>query len=315
MAWRHDKSSWHGQDAAWRDTSVGGKDGHSNDRALRVAKELIGATVAGGASRQVAAAVASALWKLATCTPGCDLEDAHQHLSLHEQIVSAVEVELGPGYGIGSVCKKLRDAGYADLASTVSNVHRRRKLAAHPPGDVLCRLRAALKQCKSAVTEGAAESAPPATYSSPACSMDHVVDQLALLHEKLDIATAGLVMIADRELAASRCVGVSGPPATFYIGDADIAEQAVEEAETTAHERPQMHEHNIDKHARDDHDFELHELREQQHVEIVSEPTICNPNQDALFLEAVQHLASLRTEAAALVAEGHEVRFVCGSAG
>ena len=109
------------------------------DVELHVAKELLGKVVSSGASRQVAAAVASALWRLATPSPQVPTTSASgmtvQHLAEHEEILLAVKEELGYSCGIGETCKMLRLGGFCDIASGVSNQHRCRKMVAHPlPG-------------------------------------------------------------------------------------------------------------------------------------------------------------------------------------
>ena len=123
----------------------------SNNESLgvAVAKELIASIVQAGATRHVVASTASALWRLAVQGGG---DEAEQHrpekvLHAHEEALMVVEDALGPEVGIGSVCKLLRSGGFKSVASTLSNQHRCRKVAAHPPVDFPKRLRQALDVC------------------------------------------------------------------------------------------------------------------------------------------------------------------------
>ena len=81
---------------------------------LEMAKTLMMAVVEANGSRQVVAAVASAL--LGTGGEDADLGDSSkyekqtvQQLELHEQVLGVVEEYLGPGVGIGMTCRKLRE--------------------------------------------------------------------------------------------------------------------------------------------------------------------------------------------------------------
>lgn len=116
-----------------------------------MAKTLMMAVVEAKGSRQVAAAVASALLRAG----GDDADlggssmaatQAVKQLDLHEQLVGIVEETYGPGMGIGATCKKLRDGGYTEVASAISNVHRGRKMVAHPTASLAARLRTALQR-------------------------------------------------------------------------------------------------------------------------------------------------------------------------
>ena len=117
-------------------------------KAITAACCVQSSTVAAGCSRQVAAACMSAAINSIMAKVGKKLGDdsskAEEALSTHEDIVRAVEEVWGPGLGIGDICRRLRAGGYGDLASTVSNIHRHRKVAAHPL--LPARLRSALEQ-------------------------------------------------------------------------------------------------------------------------------------------------------------------------
>ena len=118
---------------------------------LEMAKTLMMAVVEAKGSRQVVAAVASALLRAGGDDTEKDGGDrmakmAVQNLDLHEEVIAIVEEAYGPGLGIGTVCKRLRDGGYSDVANSVSSIHRGRKLAAHPLGCMASRLRVALQQ-------------------------------------------------------------------------------------------------------------------------------------------------------------------------
>ena len=125
---------------------------------LEMAKTLMMAVVEANGSRQVVAAVASALFR--TGGEDADLGDSSkyekqtvQQLELHEQVLGVVEEYLGPGVGIGMTCRKLREGGYFDLASTVSGVRRNRRMAAHPTTSLTTRLKSALQNLVANVQE------------------------------------------------------------------------------------------------------------------------------------------------------------------
>ena len=96
-----------------------------------------------GGSRQVVAASASAMWRLCASRPD---SRPMEHIKLQEEILATVEQELGVNTGIGKTCKVLKMNGYDDIAHTISNVHRSRVIAAHPPVQVVERLKGALKK-------------------------------------------------------------------------------------------------------------------------------------------------------------------------
>ena len=118
---------------------------------LEMARTLMMAVVEAKGSRQVVAAVASALLRAGSEEADQDgrskyTEQAMQKLELHEQLSSVVEEVYGPGLGIGATCRRLRDNGYKDVANSVSCIHRERKMAAHPAGGLASRLKSALTQ-------------------------------------------------------------------------------------------------------------------------------------------------------------------------
>ena len=120
---------------------------------LEMAKTLMMAVVEAKRSRQVVAAVASALLRAGSDDTEQDCggrlaKMAVQKLDLHEEVIAIVEESFGPGLGIGTVCKRLRDGGYTDVANSVSSIHRGRKQAAHPMGCMASGSRAALQQTR-----------------------------------------------------------------------------------------------------------------------------------------------------------------------
>lgn len=127
---------------------------NADNLAVSTAAQLLGQAIASGASRQVAAAVACALWrsvvdgKTADCHESCAEANVHKetyaHLCLHERINGVVEEKLGAGIGISALCTKLKGGGFAELASAVSSAHRCRRHVAHPQVDFDGRLRQAL---------------------------------------------------------------------------------------------------------------------------------------------------------------------------
>ena len=68
----------------------------------------------------------------------------HQVLREQERILSVVESCLGPNLGISDVRALLKDAGYAELSSQISQLHYKRKGVAHPHVGIADRLKAAL---------------------------------------------------------------------------------------------------------------------------------------------------------------------------
>ena len=74
--------------------------------------------------------------------------DEASALVLHEQeqVLSLVELHCGPGCGIAVVKSILKDAGYIELATQISQVHGRRAKAAHPFANVHQRLQHAFEK-------------------------------------------------------------------------------------------------------------------------------------------------------------------------
>ena len=159
---------------------------------VAVAKELIASIVQAGATRHVVASTASALWRLAVQGGG---DEAEQHrpekvLHAHEEALIVVEESLGPEAGIGSVCKLLRSGGFKSVASTLSNQHRCRKVAAHPPVDFPKRLRQALEVCRDMDTPTEAGSMQAELESQAT----HELETVAGKHE----ATGGHAVLSDK---------------------------------------------------------------------------------------------------------------------
>ena len=101
----------------------------------------------GSASRQVVAAACAAMVRTVK-SDECDT-DVCDTLHAQERLLAIVELELGPGHGIGDVRRILKNNGYGNLGSQASQIHGKRRSVAHPPSLVLERLRAALSKCKT----------------------------------------------------------------------------------------------------------------------------------------------------------------------
>ena len=106
----------------------------------------------GSASRQVVAGACAAMIRTVK-SDECDTEVCNM-LHAQEQLLAIVELELGPGHGIGDVRRILKNNGYSNLASQASQIHGKRRSAAHPASLVLERLRAALRKCKTCDVNG-----------------------------------------------------------------------------------------------------------------------------------------------------------------
>lgn len=177
-------------------------------------KAIFHGLASGGASRQCIAAAAAATIRTCRDVPTDapakgDLDARSIELDIHEQLKAISEQFLGPGVGIASVCKRLRSGHYLDLAAQISNQHRRRKSVVHPSAELPQRLRSAL-----------ASMAQSSTWPTPyegreAKDYVHQADQpyevmvdglrsleykLDSLSQRLDDATAGLVVIANQKL-------------------------------------------------------------------------------------------------------------------
>ena len=98
----------------------------SQDPSL-AAKELLVAVVKSGASRHVVAAVSCALFR--SVVESDSAIKVVNELMVHEELATVVEQELGPGVGIGEVCRRLKNGGFENLAASVSQQHRARKKA------------------------------------------------------------------------------------------------------------------------------------------------------------------------------------------
>ena len=97
----------------------------------------------GSASRQAVAAAASAIFR---SRDNVAVNSNINGIQTHEQVRAEVEILAGPSLGIGGLCKILREGGYNDLAATISNTHRMRKVDAHPPSAIARRVAAALEK-------------------------------------------------------------------------------------------------------------------------------------------------------------------------
>ena len=153
----------------------------------------------GSATRQVVAAACAAMIR----TAKTDESDTEVCDTLHaqEQLLAIVELELGPGHGIGDVRRILKSNGYSDLASQASQLHGKRRSAAHPASMVLERLKVALSKCNSQTTceancdvqevvckpsvSAAGLDAPIADASSTAQNVGLQLDDLGTCFEQL----------------------------------------------------------------------------------------------------------------------------------
>jgi len=117
---------------------------------LELARTIMVAVVEANASRQVVAAVASALLRTGGEQANLDgsgknaKQTVHQ-LEVHEQVIATVEEAMGPNIGIGSACRALRDGGFSEVAGAISNMHRSRMMAAHPCGSLPGRVKSAFQ--------------------------------------------------------------------------------------------------------------------------------------------------------------------------
>ena len=114
-----------------------------------LAHAIIKGLADGAASRQVAAATASAIMR-ARDHPS--IGAANMQIKMTEHIRSTVEAEYGGPVGISQVCKDLKASGKGDLARSISNQNRCRNLAAHPPCDLNEKLQSALRELPAAYT-------------------------------------------------------------------------------------------------------------------------------------------------------------------
>ena len=107
-------------------------------RCQSIARSIMHGLAEGGASRQVVAATACALVRLATRPDtAC--------ITMEEKIKAVASEELGEGTGIGLLVSTLRKGGFGELASAASLNHKGRTRAAHPAERLDVRIRSALR--------------------------------------------------------------------------------------------------------------------------------------------------------------------------
>jgi len=129
---------WHSEDNdPWKTSGHKLQETVESNQAPCMAEKLIAAVVRAGGSRQIVAAVASALARL---DKGEDSRKLHEN----EEIKGVVRQSFRREAGIGEVCSTLRRAGFKELASTVSAKHRNRNIAAHPVSNLAEQVKDAL---------------------------------------------------------------------------------------------------------------------------------------------------------------------------
>ena len=141
--WNDGNDPWSG---AEMESGTGSVACASND-GMKCAESLMIAVIKAGASRHVAAAVASALYHV-------QCGRARESIDMQAEIVAVAKFHLGEDVGIGAVNKHLKSNGHAELAKDLSKLQKHRNAASHPPKLLPQRLDKALIACAIEGTEG-----------------------------------------------------------------------------------------------------------------------------------------------------------------
>ena len=175
-----------------------------------IADSLMASTVRAGASRQVAAAVAAALFHL-RAGPIRGMNDAafSDHIDMHDELLAVTQIHLGEEVGIAEVWKHLKGCGHSSLAKSISTQHRKRNKAAHPQRLLAERLEKALAESVApqqiaevalcANSDDFAEVAPCAHVAEGDCDVQVVAEPClgSLLHVLADPAVAPCAKVAE----------------------------------------------------------------------------------------------------------------------
>ena len=127
---------------------------------LLVAKELIYAVATSGATRQVVAASASALFRMVLGGAG-----EVDNVESFSEVLSVAKWKLGEDAGVAGLCKELKGRGAADLAKQVSGLHKVRNNQAHKGSHIAKRVESVLSG--NFVVDGTSTLAGTGVVQSP----------------------------------------------------------------------------------------------------------------------------------------------------
>ena len=153
----------------------------------KFAEAIMHGLATGGASRHVAAAVASSIMRSEKI--GYDEEQDLEQIQMTAKLKAVVAAELGEDAGIGDVVRTLRDGNFHELAKAFGQQHQKRNKAAHPAYGLDRRVWVALKAIRNGKDTGENDSPGGGDHANLTDDVqeqvaDHAHDNLASVRKK-----------------------------------------------------------------------------------------------------------------------------------